>query len=73
MSQKQRILEHLKTHGSIDPLTSWAELGIYRLASRINDIRKDGYNIQTDKKSVKNRFGEKVTVANYKIVMKNKI
>jgi len=67
MTQTERLHEWLKSGKSIDPLTSWQELGIYRLAARINDLKNQGVTIHKDSRSVRNRFGEKVTVASYRI------
>jgi hypothetical protein len=64
-SQKQRLLEHLQLYGNIDPLEGWFALGIYRLSAVIFILKKDGHNIVTERKIVKNRFGEECEVANY--------
>ena len=50
-SQKSKILNHLKTHGSI---TSWEAIEKYhvtRLAAIIKVLRDEGYNIITTMKS----------------------
>ena len=64
-TQNQRLLEHFKLHGSIDPLRAWEMLGIYRLAARVNDLRKLGENIITTPIKVHNRWGEDIRVALY--------
>lgn len=68
MSQKQRILRHLKRYAGIDPLTAWERCGVYRLGARIFDLRQDGYKILTSEKKVVNRFGEECKVAYYRLV-----
>ena len=65
-NQCDRLLAYLRRHGEIDPLTSWRSLGIYRLGTRIYDLKRRGYNIKSDRVTVRNRFGEGVRVANYK-------
>lgn len=45
MTQNERILRHLNTYGSITTYEAFSEYGITRLASRICDLRKDGYAI----------------------------
>ena len=47
MTQKIAILTHLKTGRSLSPLKALGLYGCYRLASRVNDLRNDGYNIET--------------------------
>jgi hypothetical protein len=64
MTQTERLFEWLKSN-PIDPLTAWSELGIYRLSARINDLKNRGHIIHSKKKTLANRFGEKVTVAKY--------
>lgn len=68
MSQKQRLLGYLQTHESINPLTAWQVLGIYRLAPRIADLKRDGFRIGNRGKNVTNQFGEKCNVADYYLI-----
>jgi hypothetical protein len=49
MSQNKKLLSYLKNNGSIDPMQSLNELGIYRLAARIYDLRSKGNIIKTIK------------------------
>jgi hypothetical protein len=71
MSQNDRILDHLKTVGTIRPMTAWNDLGIYRLASRINDLRKAGHKIHTKKVEVVNRWGESTYIAEYSLELED--
>ena len=73
MKQTDRLLGYLKSHGHINPLESWSELGIYRLASRICDLRKEGWNIEKEMVSVKNKYGERVTFAEYTLAQDDPI
>jgi hypothetical protein len=52
-------------------MTAWSELGIYRLASRINDLRKVGHKINTKKVEVVNRWGESSYIAEYSLVLED--
>ena len=45
LSQCKLILEYLAEHGSITAWEAMAELHIMRLASRIHDLKKMGYDI----------------------------
>lgn len=42
-----------------------SEYSIYRLASRINDLKKQGIPIRKRRGKSKNRYGENVTFAEY--------
>ena len=65
MNQNDRILRHLRDHGSIDPMTALRDYGIMRLASRINDLRNAGHAIDTVTVKDVNRYGEPVRYARY--------
>lgn len=56
MSQKEIVLEHLKYRGTITPLEALGTYSIYRLASIIQRLRKDGHQIITNiKRSILQR------------------
>lgn len=67
MTQNEKILRHLETYGSITPLEALEEYGIMRLASRISDLKKEGAPIKASIKKSKNRFGETVRYAVYRL------
>ncbi len=67
-TQKERLLEYLKAGNKVNPLQSWIELGIYRLASRICELREEGHNIKKEMIEVKNQFQEACKVAQYELV-----
>lgn len=58
VKQTERILRHLEERGSITTLEAITELGILRLASRINDLRRAGHKIVSTSVTGKNRYGE---------------
>ena len=58
MTQCDRILRHLEDLGSITSLEAIRDYGIYRLASRITDLKKRGYYIISETKTGSNRYGE---------------
>ena len=45
MNQSEKVLDYIKTHGSIDAWRAQTDLHILRLASRIFDLRKAGFDI----------------------------
>lgn len=67
MTQTEKILRHLETYGSITPLEALEEYGIMRLASRISDLKKEGAPITASIKTSKNRCGETVRYAVYRL------
>lgn len=56
-SQQAAILAHLNQHGKIDMPTAWQEYGCAALRSRISDLRKQGYGIQTKMVGFTSRYG----------------
>ena len=48
LSQKKMLLIYLKEYGSINALEALKELGSFRLAARIKDLRNEGHNITTE-------------------------
>lgn len=67
MTQNEKVLRHLETYGSITTLEALEEYGIMRLASRISDLKKEGVLITRELKTYKNRFGETVRYAVYRL------
>jgi len=68
MTQKERILQFMNDFGSITQAQASYELGVSRLAARINDIRRDGIPIRSQTKCGFNRYGEKVYFSEYSII-----
>ena len=66
-TQCEKILRHLKDFGSITSQEAMQEYGIMRLASRINDLRKQGVAIQAETTTGKNRYGETTHYAVYRL------
>lgn len=67
-TQNERLLDYLKKHGKITQFEAISELGILRLASRVNDCRNSGISILSSMVEVKNRFGENCRVAEYRLM-----
>lgn len=67
MTQSQRILRHLEDYGSITQMDAIRDYGIMRLASRVNDLRKEGHPIITERVEGRNRYGERCHWARYRM------
>lgn len=65
MTQCEKILDYIRLNGSITPLDALREFGCMRLASRINDLKNQGYNIISKMEINKNRYGGTVRFARY--------
>lgn len=58
MTQTERVLGYIEEKGSITPLDALGELGVMRLASRISDLKKQGYPIRSKSEAVTTRYGK---------------
>lgn len=66
-TQCQRILDYMEQFGGITQFEAMLDLGVMRLASRISELKKEGYNIQSSMHGVKNRYGETCWVKQYRL------
>lgn len=67
LTQNEQILRHLHDIGTITPLQALGEYGIMRLASRVSDLRRQGYPIEKRMVRSRNRYGEPVRYAEYRL------
>ena len=67
MTQCERVLRHMRDYGSITSAEAITEYGIYRLASRISDLKKQGVPIEKEMVRGKNRYGEPTSFARYSL------
>lgn len=65
-TQCEVVLDYMRDHGSITARQAY-HLGIMRLASRISDLKRVGYDIKSDTVKVKNRDGSFAYVSRYSI------
>ena len=70
-SQCKMILFYLNEYGSITAQEAQKLCGCMRLAARIHDLRRKGISIITEKAEYKNRAGNRVSYAIYKLEVKN--
>lgn len=66
-TQAELVLEYMEEFGSITALDAIRDLGVYRLASRISDLKKMGVPIDRKMELVPNRYGKKSNVARYSL------
>jgi hypothetical protein len=71
-TQNERIISYMKEFGSITQLEALRDIGVMRLASRISDLRKQGYSIISNVEAVENRYGEKCRIKRYSLEEYNK-
>jgi hypothetical protein len=69
-TQCDKVIRYLTDFGSITQLEALQDLGIMRLASRISELNKSGYNIKAEMVKGTNRWGESVKWARYSFEQK---
>lgn len=67
-TQCQQVLEYMQQFGAITQLDALRDIGCMRLASRISDLRHQGYDIGRRMKTSKNRYGKDVSFAEYYLI-----
>ena len=72
ITQCNRILDYMRQFGSISTLEAFNDLGVARLASRIHDLKRQGYNITSEIKTSKNRYGENTSFKVYRLAEEEK-
>ena len=60
MTQKERILQHMRKNGGITNAEAFRLYGITRLSGRIYELRQDGHDIRGKKCTSVNRYGKRV-------------
>jgi hypothetical protein len=64
------IKEYLITYGSLDVLTCEQKFKVKSLHNFIWFLRKEGFEIKTDKVVLHNELGQKIEVTNYRLINK---
>ena len=57
MTQGERILAYIDTHGKISPAEAWDELKITKLATRISELIRKGEKIEKKTVSYVDGYG----------------
>lgn len=67
MTQCEMIVDYLQTHVGITSKEAMEQLGVYRLASRIHDLKEEGYSFDAVAREEINRYGQKTTFTEYRL------
>lgn len=64
-TQRQKIINYIREFGSITSYEAYIDLGVTQLATRIKELKEQGYEFKTEWESSKNRYNEKVEFKRY--------
>lgn len=68
VTQDDRVLAYMQSHGGITQKVAINEFGAYRLSAIIHRLRhKRGIEIVSENMTEKNRYGDRCTFANYRL------
>lgn len=67
MNQRSHIIKYLKEFGSITSYEAYVDLGITQLATRVKELKEQGYFFTYEIEVKKNRYGKKVRFKRYKL------
>lgn len=68
ISQKDRVLSHMRDYGCISSWEAFTDYGIMRLSAVIFNLKKEGHNITSETINTKNRYGHPTHYSRYSLV-----
>lgn len=68
-TQCERIIQYLRDFGTITSAQAMEDLGVFRLASRISELKSSGWEIERKMIKKLNRYGEPVHFAEYSLAV----
>lgn len=71
MNQRELVVDYIKSFGSITSYEAYIDLGITQLATRIKELKEQGYTFKTEWETRKNRYGKNVSFKKYKLEVAN--
>lgn len=66
-SIKRQVLERMLSGERLTSLQAWAQFGTSRLASLIHQLRRDGWDIASERIEVETKAGRFALVAQYRV------
>ena len=67
VTQRERVLQYVRSVGSITAFEAVKELGILQLSARLVELEERGYVFNKTREKAKNRFGEDVHYVRYSL------
>ncbi|MCI8470182.1 MAG: hypothetical protein HFJ35_01575 [Clostridia bacterium] len=64
-TQKQKIVCYIQRFGSVTSWEAYRDLGITQFATRIKELKEEGYKFQTEWEIQKNKEGKSVHFKRY--------
>ena len=71
-TQAQQIRRYVRQNGSITPMEAFFELGVTKLATRISEMQKDGWDVKKGWMEYQQPSGKTVRVRQYSRIRRRK-
>lgn len=68
LNQRELVLKYIADFGSITSIQAYQDLGITQLATRIKELKEQGYEFKTEPQKSKNRYGKPVHFVRYYLI-----
>lgn len=66
-THKRMILAYMREHGKITPMDAWDHIGCTKLATRIGELRDEGYSIIKTRTECVDRRGQHTHYMTYRL------
>lgn len=67
-TQREKVLNYIRQFGFITSWQAYRDLGVTQLASRLYELKQQGYVFTKTRKNTTNRLGEKTHYGEYRLV-----
>ena len=68
MTQYDLIVKYLNDFGTISPYEAFRDLGITKLATRISEMKQNGYEFNSEWVQTTNRYGQEIRYKRYSLL-----
>ncbi len=68
VTQRDRVLDYIKSTGCISSWDAYRDLGVTQLSTRISELKDMGYKFRKQRVKTTTRFGVKTHYDNYYLV-----
>lgn len=66
-TQRDKVLKYIQDFGSITSWQAYADLGVTQLASRVYELKEQGYMFKKTRVNTTNRYGDKTHYDEYRL------
>jgi len=68
MTQHEKIIDYMKKNKSITPMEAFNHLGCTKLSTRVGELKKAGFNIESEMEKATDRYGMPIRYKRYWLI-----